>query len=88
MCCNCTCNNKVKEPIVFMIGDGGSITPSNGASHCIDPDIKYLKYNVSKNGYGTLIENILYERLPNGGFQLLGGAIFTTGEIFTITFYN
>lgn len=82
----CSCAHKLHEPIQFKIGLPGS--PTNGTSLYNNEDIKYLKYLISKNGYGHLLENTDYERLPNGGFKLLEGAQFSTSEIYTITFYN
>lgn len=86
MCCCNNCNT-TQDPIQFIIGDGKPGTPTNGTNIYSNATIKFLKYLISKNGYGYLIEDVNYERLSSGGFKLLGTNIFITDECFTITFY-
>lgn len=83
--CNC-CQCKLKEPIQFKIGCEDS--PENNTDIYVNPDIKYLKYLVHKNGVGFLMEGKDYDRLSKGGIKLLNGAVFTTSEVYTIIFYN
>lgn len=84
MCC-CSCN---LEPIQFYIGDGGDNTPIDGDICYINPNLKYTKYLISKNGFGHLIEGRDYERIVSGGFFLLSSITFITDETYTITPYN
>lgn len=84
MCC---CTQSPEAPIIFTIGNGGSLTPLNGTNLYLNPDLKYLKYYIQKNGFGTLVEGTHYERASTGGIILLNSLVFTTNEIYTIIFY-
>lgn len=75
------------EPIEFTVGDGKPGTPTSGTNVYSNTDIKYSKYKVHKNGPGYLREEIEYQRTSQGGFQLLSGSKFTTGEVYMIWFY-
>lgn len=85
MCCNCSCTT-VLEPIQIKVGSSSG--PSNDTSIYTNNKLKYLKYLVFKNGFGYLIENEDFERLPNGGFKLLNSSLFITSEVYTLTFYK
>lgn len=65
----------------FTIGDGGANTPANGATQYVNADLaSATKLKVEKNGFGTLTEGVDYSLLGGGGYTLLAGGIFTTGE--------
>ena len=84
MCC---CKNELPKDIQFIIGDGKTGTPANGSTEYVNSDLEYARYRFKKNGFGTMFPEINYERLSSGGTRLLGGAVFSTGEMYSIEFY-
>lgn len=71
----------------FTIGDAQPDTPSNGASSYINPTLDGRNFKVYQNGVGYLTEGTDYSAYPGGGFTLLGGDTFTTGESFLVWVY-
>lgn len=68
----------------FKIGDGGALTPLDGTTEYNNPDFAGASLEVYKNGYGLMEIGVDIDILPTGGFELLGGAVFTTN----VTYYG
>jgi len=79
----------VTEPIQFVVGSGAQYVPNNGDSEYNNPELagnnNYLIASNSDGGY--LVEGTNFDYLTSGGFELLNGRTFFTGEIFTLFFY-
>lgn len=68
----------------FKVGDGQSFTPANGSYICNLETLKGENYRITKNGFGDMLEGEQWSRYYTGGFILLNGSQFTSGEIYTI----
>lgn len=81
MCSSCS---RITDSIQFIIGDDGPFTPLEGTNKCPISELKYTRYLLYRNGFGFMMETIHYNRLPLGGFSLIGMDEFIDGEMFTI----
>lgn len=71
------------EYLVDFIVDGGGGAPTNGETEYANPDVTG-DIKVYKNGVGYLTTGTDYDQIVGGGIELLDGAVFTTGEKYTI----
>ena len=78
-------NGNLEVLVTFVVGDPGA--PANEDTQYINTDVTG-NLLIEKNGVGALIEGTDYDLLPGGGFELLGGGMFTTGEIYTVSKIN
>lgn len=78
----------VEQPIQFQIGDSQESTPANGASLWSEQKLKGKNFTFEKAGIGTWLEGVHWSRYHAGGVQLMGSAVFSTGEFYTSIIYN
>jgi hypothetical protein len=87
-CCNTVTNvtniinNYSAKPIQFIVGTGDA--PASGTVYYNNIDLIGFDLQIFLNGEGYLVENIDYIVLDTGGFQLLGGRLFNTGEVYSV----
>lgn len=66
----------------FTVGAGGG-APENGSTDYANPQVTG-DIKIYKNGTGYLTESVNYNLIEGGGFELIGGAVFSTDEKYTI----
>lgn len=75
-------------PILFKVGDGGTYTPSPGATEYRNPDLQDKSYWVERRGIGTMAETteiVKVANSPDFGFDLVeDGDEFHEEETFII----
>lgn len=77
-------------PIQFTVGSGGQYAPADGDSEYNNPTLAgNNRYSIFSKGMADILqENVDYTYLSGGGFELIGGLLFTGADRFTLTFYG
>lgn len=89
LCCkiNFIDNSGIVFAAQFTIGDGGGLTPVNGATTYTNPVLIGKSPLIMVNGGGFLVLNTDYSfNSTTGTITLLGGRLFNTGEVWTILY--
>jgi len=90
MCCKLTeiANGSgiVSNSIMFTIGDGHAGTPLVGTTTYTNTVLNNKTLLILKNGVGFLTAGVDFNSLTGGGFVLIGGELFNTGETYTILY--
>lgn len=69
----------------FTVGDGNPGTPANGSTNYINTALNNKALTISVSGQGP-ISPTLFNAYPGGGFTLLTGLVFNTGETWVVLY--
>lgn len=79
-------DGNVQFIVQFIVGEPGA--PANMDTEYVNADVVEgagEEILIEKDGTGYLTEGTNYNLLVGGGFELLGGSVFSTGEKYTIS---
>lgn len=77
----------MSNPIQITVDGSGDYDPAASGTDCVIPELLGKAFYISRSGYGIMPYNT-YQPLAGGGFRLLGGLVFGSGEIWFVTITN